>query len=173
VHLEIGCWVLSVGYCSVALRLPFASLERLFVVTILELPQMSEAHIGLAQESLGRLNAAPKFCATFYQLLLESSPVIPPMFAATEFEKQCKQLRHGLGLLLAYAKHKNPILLERVAVRHSRRDVNVAPDLYALFLESLLKAIAIHDPQFSPELDQAWRAAVTPGVDFMKSMYGH
>ena len=132
---------------------------------------MSEVHIGLAQESLGRLNATPRFCGTFYQFFLESSPVIPPMFAATEFEVQCKQLRHGLGLLLAYAKHKNPVLLERVALRHSRADVNATPDLYPLFVESLLKAVAAHDPNYSPELDQAWRAAVAPGVEYMKSMY--
>lgn len=132
---------------------------------------MNADQIQVAQGSLERCNAAPQFCATFYQLFLESSPVIPPMFAATDFEQQCKQLRHGLGLLLAYARHDNPVLLERVALRHARRDLNARPDLYPLFVESLLKAVAQHDPKYGPELDHAWRTAIAPGIKYMTSSY--
>ncbi len=125
----------------------------------------------VAQESYARCQQAPEFFATFYDLLLASDPVIPPLFARTEFPKQHKLLQHGLGLLLTYAKRPNPALLDRLAARHSAGGINVAPTLYPHFVESLVQAVRRHDPECTPQIEAAWREAVAPGIEFMGSRH--
>jgi hemoglobin-like flavoprotein len=124
-----------------------------------------------AQDSYARCCATPDFFKTFYRILLESSPVIPVMFADTDFERQEKLLEHGLGLLMAYARHDDRMLLERLAIRHSREDLDVNPALYPLFVDSLIAAVEKHDPEYGAELGFAWRAAVAPGIEMMTESY--
>ena len=93
------------------------------------------------------------------------------MFSQTDFERQHKLLQHSLGVLLIYAKRQNPALLERIAERHNRKNVNVVPELYPFFVESLVKAAEEHDPEFDSDADKAWRAALAPGIEFMKARY--
>lgn len=128
------------------------------------------AHV-LAEQSYARCVRAPGFLPRVYELLLESDPRIPPMFAATEFPKQHKLLQHGLGLLLSFGKKHDPELLERIAARHSSSGLDVPPSLYEHFIESLMRAVREHDPRFDADADRAWRAALAPGIDFMKSRH--
>jgi len=132
---------------------------------------MRADQLTTAQDSYARCCDVPGFFDAFYRNLLGSSPEIPPMFAKTDFERQHKLLQHGLGVLLIYAKRKNPALLERVATRHSRKDVDVDPSLYRYFVESLIKAVRECDPKCSPEVEEAWKVAVEPGIEFMKAKY--
>lgn len=132
---------------------------------------MTSEQLNQAQESLARCLATTGFLDTLYQKLMASSPVIPPLFAHTDFERQHKLLQHGLGVLLIYAKRRNPALLERIAVRHSRSDVAVDPSLYPSFVDSLVAAVRLHDPQWKEDVEMAWRAAVAPGIQFMMSRY--
>jgi len=129
---------------------------------------MRADQLKLVEESYARCCESPGFLDTFYkhlfldtfyQHLLESSPAIPPMFSQTDFERQHKVLQHGLGILLIYAKRKNPALLQRIAGGHGRKDVNVDPSLYAFFVESLVTAVREHDSKASPDIEDAWRAA--------------
>jgi hemoglobin-like flavoprotein len=132
---------------------------------------MAENHVEIAEASYHRCAENPAFYSTLYERLLESDPRIPPMFAKTRFERQHKLLRHSLGVLIIYAKRPNPALLERIAVRHSRADVGVPPDLYPCFVESLVQAVAKHDPEFEPEVAAAWRQVVAAGIEYMSSRY--
>jgi len=132
---------------------------------------MRADHLTTAQDSYARCCDLPGFFDAFYQNFLGSSPEIPPMFAKTNFERQHKLLQHSLGVLLIYAKRNNPALLERVAVRHSRKDVDVDPSLYPFFVESLIKTLREYDPKFGPEVEEAWRAAIEPGIEFIKAKY--
>ena len=132
---------------------------------------MRADHLKRVEESYARCIESPGFLDTFYQHLLGSSPAIPPMFSQTDFERQHKLLQHSLGVLLIYAKRQNPALLERIAERHNRDNVDVEPDLYPFFLESLVKAVEEHDPEFDSDADEAWRTALTPGIEFMKARY--
>ena len=127
-------------------------------------------HVEIAQESYRRCQRE-EFFQGFYKRLLASHHSIPPMFAKTDFERQNKLLQHGLGLLLNYARRPNPTLLERLAVRHAKGDLDVAPTLYPNFVESLIATVREFDPQCDPKVEQAWRAALAPGIGFMTSLY--
>jgi hemoglobin-like flavoprotein len=93
------------------------------------------------------------------------------MFAETEFPKQYKLLQHGLGLLLSYANRMDDTLLERIAARHSSSGIGIPPAMYELFVESLLATVREIDPKCGPEIEDAWREALEPGLSFMKSRY--
>jgi hemoglobin-like flavoprotein len=126
---------------------------------------MLPTRLQLAEDSYHRCAESGAFYTTFYAHLLASDPRIPPMFAHTEFERQHKLLKHALGLLIIYAKRPNPVMLERIAERH--REVGVTPDLYPFFVESLVRAVAEHDPEYTAELADAWRSALAPGIAFI------
>jgi hemoglobin-like flavoprotein len=127
-------------------------------------------HVEMAHESYRRCQR-DEFFQGFYKRLLASHHSIPPMFASTDFTRQNKLLQHGLGLLLNYARRPNPALLERLAVRHARADLNVEPTLYPNFVDSLVATVREFDPECDPQVEQAWRAALAPGIGFMTSLY--
>ena len=127
---------------------------------------MSRELVQLAEDSYHRC-ADGRFYDTFYAHLLASDPRIPPMFATTEFERQHRLLKHALGLLIIYAKRPNPALLDRIAERHT--EVGVGDDMYPAFVDSLVLTVSEHDPEYTPELADAWRTALAPGIAYMRA----
>ena len=125
----------------------------------------------IAHDSYERCLRAPDFFEGFYEVLLDSNDVIRPMFADTEFPRQHRLLQHGLGLLFIYAKRQDAELLERIANRHSSDDIDVPPELYPYFVDSLVHAVSRSDPEFGSSIEEAWREVVRPGIDYMKSKY--
>ena len=128
----------------------------------------------MAKASYERCCAAPEYFAAFYRNFFEASPGTELMFANTDFELQHKLLRHALQLLLLFstkseeeAKH----LLRRVAERHSRTDLDIDPTLYPGFVDSLVKTSEEFDPQFTPEVEHAWRDTLAPGIAYMINKY--
>jgi len=103
---------------------------------------------------------------TFYRHFLGKSPEIPPMFVHTDFPHQKLMLRESLLEMLMFAQNgSNRDEIERLAERH--RGLNVKPEHYDLWLEALCEALAKHDPEFTPELEQLWRQAMQKGIGVM------
>jgi hemoglobin-like flavoprotein len=126
--------------------------------------------IQLAEESLRRC-AGDAFFQAFYRRLLSVDAATRDKFAQTDFSRQNKVLQHGLGLLFTYAKHGNPALLDRIATRHDQRDLDIAPSYYPHFVESLLHSVREFDPQLSPEVEDAWKRSMAPGIAFIVDRY--
>jgi hypothetical protein len=61
--------------------------------------------------------------------------------------------------------------LDRLADLHSRSQLDIRPDLYVTWLDCLVKAASQHDPEFSPEIGEAWRQALTPGIEYLSARY--
>jgi hemoglobin-like flavoprotein len=128
---------------------------------------------AVAKASYDRCCQAPDFLQTFYRSLLAACPEAVPLFVHTDFERQNKLLRHAVGLLLIFPNQpaKEPTLLSRVAERHSRRDLNIAPALYRPFIDSLIDTVRQFDREFTPAVEEAWRETVAPGVEYMKAKH--
>jgi hemoglobin-like flavoprotein len=128
---------------------------------------------AVAKASYDRCCQAPDFLQTFYRKFLAACPEAVPLFAHTDFERQNKLLRHAIGLLLIFPNQpaKEPTLLSRVAERHSRRDLNIAPALYRPFIDSLIDTVRQFDREFTPAVEEAWRETVAPGVEYMKAKH--
>jgi hemoglobin-like flavoprotein len=129
--------------------------------------------VALAKASYDRCGKAPEFLQTFYRNFLRKCPEAVPLFARTDFDQQTKLLRHAIGILLIFPNqpNKEPNLLSRLAERHSRRDLDIAPAMYGPFVDALLVTVKQFDGKYSPTVESAWRETITPGVEYMKSKH--
>jgi hemoglobin-like flavoprotein len=129
--------------------------------------------MAIARASYERCSASPDFISALYARFFELRPEAKPLFANTAFERQHKLLRHAIGLLLNFPGQPEgePNILARVAEGHSRRELGIDPSHYPPFLESLIDTVQRYDPEFTPAVEQAWRATLAPGFAYMQSRY--
>lgn len=126
-----------------------------------------------AKESYERCCRHEQFLHQFYLNFLEGCPEAAPMFASSDFDRLTRLLRHAIGLLLIFPAQPagETNVLTRIAERHSRRDLDVDPALYTPFVDSLVATVRQHDPEFTAEVDAAWRETLAEGVAYMRSRY--
>ena len=127
-----------------------------------------------ARASYERCCAKPDFIPSFYRNFFAACPEAKPLFTKTDFRRQHNLLRHALSLLLLFPNKpetEGRSLLRRVAERHGRNDLAIAPSFYEPFVDSLVTTVQHHDPEFDPEVEAAWRSTVAKGIDYMISKY--
>lgn len=129
--------------------------------------------VAVAKASYQRCCAVADFFACFYRNFFHACPAAAPRFAATDFERQNKLLQHAIGLLLSFPGQAagDPPLLRRVAKRHSRRDLDIPPEMYPPFVDALIQTVREHDPEFGADTEAAWRRSIAPGVQYMLDRY--
>ena len=127
------------------------------------------------RKSYGRVVAKAGFLDSFYDLFIRSSPKIEVMFLKTDFAKQKELLRDGLALIFMFARDQESALvkdkLTHIGMIHSRNRVNVHPELYELWIASLMGALAMYDVQFNSKLEAEWRQVLRPTLDYLISLY--
>ncbi|MCM8530369.1 MAG: hypothetical protein NE330_04345 [Lentisphaeraceae bacterium] len=123
--------------------------------------------------SFGRCLTHGDLFQEFYNGFLKSDPCIAPMFANTDFDKQKGLLKQGLNLALMYADGNviGQSGLRKIRKTHARNDMNIAPHLYPLWINSFLATVEKMDPQMTPQLLAKWRGALTVAVDYIKGGY--
>ncbi|QEG35611.1 globin [Bythopirellula goksoeyrii] len=123
--------------------------------------------------SYHRCRASDDFIGTFYKKFLSKSPEVADKFLHTDFTRQKLMLRESLLSMLTYNLGSEDARqeLERLAERHSHRGIDIPPRLYDYWLDALCEAIEAHDPEYSPELADSWRAAMQAGIDLIVSKY--
>jgi hemoglobin-like flavoprotein len=134
---------------------------------------VTQQDLVTAKDSFRRCCAADGFFPSFYRTFFETAPEVKPLFAETDFTRQHKLLQHAIGLLLNFPNQRpsEPSILTRVAERHSRKDLDIAPSLYPAFVDSLMQTVRDHDPEFTPEIERAWRTAIASGIQYMQSAH--
>lgn len=128
---------------------------------------MSQNHAVLVQKSYARCSKSEGFYDDFYDGFLESSDEIREHFADTSRAKQKVFAHNGVATILLFAmgSAKSVQRLEALVDKHGPQSMNIRPDLYPNWADALVSAVTKHDPEFSPELDQAWRVTVQKGLD--------
>lgn len=125
--------------------------------------------------SLRRCLAAPSFLLDFYGVFMDSSEDVRRRFQGTDFTMQTRILADSLWVManVAQAEKRSPAWgdLPRLAERHSRRGLDIPPNLYDQWLECLVQTVRKHDPLFSPEIEAAWRETLAVGIEYMRSKY--
>lgn len=129
--------------------------------------QLSE--MDQVKASFERCNRDCEFIDHFYQCFMESSPEATARFAGVDMDHQVVMMRASLEMLLREVL--DPQALAPLAELHSRRGVNIPPNLYELWLQSLLSTVQIHDPQCDEALLTAWRNVLSPGIEAMVRGY--
>ncbi len=125
------------------------------------------------RQSYGRCAMNPSFIDLFYDEFLQSHPSIKPMFKDTDFKKQKELLRTGIGMLLAHLEGKaaGTMTLDRIAESHKKQNMNISPNLYQFWIDSLVKAVKQCDKKFSPDLERSWQKILRAGVDYITAQY--
>ncbi len=127
----------------------------------------------LFNSSYERCQSKPGFLERFDEIFLGSSPEVAEKFRHTDFARQHKALKASLYTLMLVGSGKPEALqhLERLAQLHSRKQLNIRPELYDLWLSGLLKAVGEFDRAFDEQTEGAWRRVLQPGIDYMKAKY--
>ena len=111
-----------------------------------------------------------RFLDTFYDLFLSKSPVVAEKFAKTDFRFQKLMLRQSLLEMLCFDRGISGTCeeIQRLGRRH--KELDITPDMYSMWLDSLCEAIKKHDPNYTPELEQLWREAMHKSIKEMVSV---
>lgn len=136
---------------------------------------MATAESQTFRASLSRCLADTEFLHDFYELFLGSSAEVREKFKSTEFPRQTRVLADSLYLMAVASESKDNAIawreLDRLAARHSRSELDIRPEFYDTWLECLIQAARKYDPEFSSEIEGAWRAALGPGIEHLRSRY--
>lgn len=105
----------------------------------------------------------------FYERFVTSDPRIGAYFLSTDFKKQKSLLRDGVGRALSFSAGDSASVnfVERLGVTHSRAHLNILPELYPFWLNSLMATLAETDPQWNKQLDTQWREALGKTIALM------
>lgn len=134
---------------------------------------MTEQEIQLFNDSFERVTNQPRFFDVFYDKFLSSSEEVADKFAATDLRRQKNMLKASLYLTMTAIVQRREDLsfLEPVAERHDRRHLDIRPELYDLWLDSLVEAVRLCDPQVDRQVTLVWRRALAKAIDFCTARY--
>jgi hemoglobin-like flavoprotein len=135
----------------------------------------AQAQVDAFRASLKRCLGKPEFLRQFYELFMESSPEVREKFRDTDFPRQTRILADSLYMMAVAAQLEHDSAawgeMERLARRHDRNDLDIRPGLYDLWLDCLLRAVARHDPEYSREIETAWRETLAVGIEYLRSRH--
>ena len=124
------------------------------------------------QRVLGNGAYNPAFIRDFYDIFLETSPVVAEKFKHTDMAAQRTMLHDSLLIMVDFYRTRVPTpSLQKLSEIHSRRGHDVLPAFYDLWLDSLIAAVSHHDPGFNDDVELGWRIALSPGICFMRFAY--
>lgn len=136
---------------------------------------MPQEHAALFRDSLRRCLSAKGFFESFYASFIGASDEVKEKFKDTDMKRQARMLEDSLFVLAVAAQggEDSPArsALPDLAHKHSRHGHDIRPELYDLWLEALLSTAKDHDPEYSPEVEAAWRGMLASGIEFMRSRY--
>ena len=122
--------------------------------------------------SLTRCLAEPAFLEGFYDRFVGSSEEVREKFHGVDLKRQVRMLEDSLYVVAVAVQGEegSPArgALPWLAERHSRRDLDIRPELYDLWIDCLVDTARAHDPEFSPEIESAWRETLTVGANYMR-----
>lgn len=112
------------------------------------------------------------FFEAFYARFTGASPEVAQRFRCTDMDRQHLMLKKSLyHLLTFYLSSDSDYYLDSVAVSHNRLNLDIRPDLYDLWLESLIATVETFDDLFDEAVELAWRLVMAPGIVYMKFHY--
>jgi hypothetical protein len=61
--------------------------------------------------------------------------------------------------------------LQKIGEIHSRNKVDIAPNLYSFWADSLITAIYKHDASMTEEMEKQWRAILQESIYYLITFY--
>lgn len=135
--------------------------------------RLTEEAIDSFHDSLERCGLTADFLQDFYRKFIASSPEIAIKFSDTNFKTQARILKTSLymAMLAADQNHEAREYLGRIAERHNHKALDIKPEYYDLWIESMISTVREYDPKFNSDIEQIWRNFMQPAIEYMKSRY--
>lgn len=124
-------------------------------------------------KSLTRCASNRQFFPKFYERFMASSEDVRHRFRFTSFKEQNKMLLRSLQLS-AHATDGDPKALAELRERgktHDRHHLDITPELYDLWLESLVATAREFDGEWDDSVESAWRTILGFVIHRMISAY--
>lgn len=118
-------------------------------------------------QSYERINGAP---TSFFELFYDKFLVFPHVaekFLDTDFLRQRLMLRQSLlGMVEFFIRGREDEEVRQLSNVHKKH--HIPPELYDIWLQSLIETVQQCDPQFDLVVEHAWRTVLAPGIAYMK-----
>lgn len=116
--------------------------------------------------SARRCLAAPAFHGVFFDDLARRAPGAVALFAGADERILRNFLRNAITLLLmdAAGSPNAADRLDYVRTHHGPDALNVRPEWFAHWVESLMHSVRGVDPEYSAALEASWRRVIAAGV---------
>jgi len=116
------------------------------------------------------LNDQDDFFVDFYKRFTNSHKDISKIFANTNVDRQVSMLQESLLYMIDFANSDvaSP-RIHRLATLHGASNMNIPARIFELWIDCLVEAVRERDPQFTPEIETAWRVKLAPGLAFFKA----
>ena len=125
--------------------------------------------------SLKRCLAVPGFMDAFYERFVGSSDEVREKFRNTDMKRQAQVVADSLYVVANAVQGEEGSLARRefprIAERHSRRERDIRPGLYDLWIDCLVETARAHDPRFDPGVEHAWRDVLLFGAEYMRQRF--
>ncbi len=139
-------------------------LERMF----------DESYERVIGHGIGISESGTRFFTRFYEIFFAKSELVREKFRLTDMSQQLKVLQKGMYQLMSfYLMRTDNDYLQSIALTHNRDHYDIHPELYELWLESLLQTVAELDPDYHEEIRLAWQIVMTPGILYLKYYHDH
>lgn len=127
----------------------------------------------LVKASYGRCCLSNGFFDDFYATFTRSSPVIRDKFKNTDMARQKGLLHEGITFMILFAGGSAMATnkINALGQSHAKARLDIAPNLYPLWVDALVATAGRHDQQWTPELAAAWKRTMAKGIEVMKGMY--
>ena len=127
----------------------------------------------LFRDSLDRCRQREDFLDHFYDRFMASSDEVREKFARTDFDRQKQRLLEALRLAADVVDGDARAMrhLHERAESHGRHGLDIKPELYDLWLDSLMATAAECDPNFDEAIEEAWRSVLGHIIAYMQLHY--
>ena len=135
-------------------------------------PDPTSAEVEQFHDSLQRCTAGGRFYDRFYERFVAADPRIPALFKRTDMARQQRMLHHSFLLIMTLHLRDPDIDAQMRDVAHRHDGMGITEDLFDVWLEELLGAVAECDPRFDAAVNTAWRAVLGRGIGFVHAHVG-
>ena len=124
-------------------------------------------------QSLERCASSDQFVLTFYERFMASSEDVRRKFLFTSLETQSNKLLESLRLSAGATNGESEALAElrARAETHNRHHLDIKPELYDLWLDSLVDTAREFDHEWSDSIESAWRTILGFVIHRMTAKY--
>ena len=125
-------------------------------------------HLG----EIGSDKAGKIFFSKFYKRFTATSPDVSEKFKNTDMQKQKVMMQESFDHMLKFhLSHQATDYLQRIAHLHNENNIDISPQLYDLWLESLIATVKELDPKYDRDVGLAWEIVMSAGTTYMKDSY--